>query len=214
MNEFTQEEAAQMDELAKSFRLQEDLKSGGYSSDPCFKLDYTNKILRVDWLKPRYYMFKDITDAQLLIDEKTTSGKSTTNMLGRAALFGVFTGGAGAIVGALTAKSEVKRDIKKVTIQVMLPRLRYNHRGIAVPGEPVVSEHTLYKSGSFKGYAPEEAIQVGTKVVKAILAGAQPTAVAPSPPDLAGGLAALAELHAKGMLTEAEFASAKQRLLG
>lgn len=182
------------------FCCREDLKSIELSPGERFQIDYTNRILRIDAKYPRYYRFSEIRSANLRIDEVNSSNKSTSSVLGRAALFGLVTGGAGAIVGALTAKTVQKREIKRVVLAV------------TVDGWDFELKHYLYSSGFFKGYCAEEAIEVGQRVRDTLLESVSPSAAA----DLdsaAKNLAVLANLHEKGLLNAEEFTAAKRRLL-
>ncbi len=196
-------------DLLGQFKLEEDLKhvEMQFGENP-FKLDYANRILKFDDKKhPRAVKFEDVLNAELVIDERTTSGKSTTSVLGRAAIFGLLTGGAGAIVGAMTAKSQVKRDIRMVGISVTAP-------AYDPIDKPFTYKHTLYRPGFFRGYLPDQAIEVGTRVVKAILEATQPAPAATvHQPDVAQSLATLVDLHSKGLLSADEFVAAKAKLL-
>lgn len=198
---------ARSQELLDQFKLEEDLKNVEMQFENPFKLDYTKRILKIDDKKyPRAVRFEDILSAELIIDEKTTSGKSTTSVLGRAALFGILTGGAGAIVGAMTAKSTVKRDIRMVAISLTVPAYDPINK-------PLTYKHTLYRPGYFRGYAPDEAINVGTRVVKKLLEATPQEAPAATHTDLAQGLSTLVDLHNKGLLSAEEFSAAKAKLL-
>lgn len=193
--------------LGERFRLEEDLKSIEFSTGCKLKLDHTNQIIKVDQKYPFYFRFEDIISVELIVDEKTSSGKSTTSVLGRAALLGVLTGGAGAIVGAMTAKSEVRHEIRKVAISLVAPHWDPINK-------PLSFRHELYRPGYFKGYGSDEAIKVGAKVVEQIVASKEKVSSSPVSPDLAQSLLSLADLHGRGLLNDAEFALAKQRLLG
>ncbi|NBW49859.1 MAG: SHOCT domain-containing protein [Betaproteobacteria bacterium] len=110
------------------------------------------------------------------------------------------TGGAGAVVGALTAKTVHKRDIKRVVLAV------------SVDGWDFELKHYLYSSGYFKGYLAEEAIEIGQRVRDRLLAPYSPHPAADSE-SLTKNLTRLAELHAKGLLSNDEFSAAKRQLL-
>ena len=178
----------------------EDLKSIELSPGERFQIDYTHRLLRINAKYPRFYRFSEVKSASLRIDEVNSSGKSTSSVLGRAALFGLVTGGAGAIVGALTAKTVQKREVKRVALAV------------TVDGWEFELKHYLYSSGYFKGYHAEEAIEVGQRVRDKLLESGSPLAAA-DPDALAKNLASLSELHERGLLSAEEFTAAKHRLL-
>lgn len=184
----------------KVFFCEEDLKSIELSPGDRLQIDYAHRLLRVESKCPMYYRFSEVRSANLRIDEVNSSGKSTSSVLGRAALFGLLTGGAGAVVGALTAKSVQKREVKRVVLAV------------TVDGWDFEFKHYLYSSGYFKGYRAEEAIEVGQRVRDRLLEpDSSPEAIDSNA--LSKSLAALTDLHEKGLLSAEEFAAATRRLL-
>lgn len=103
------------------FRCEEALKTIEFTTGQRVQLDYTNRLLRIEAPYPRIFRFSEVKSAKLQIDEVNSSGKSTSSLLGRAALLGVLTGGVGAVVGAMTAKTVHKREIKAVALVLSLP---------------------------------------------------------------------------------------------
>lgn len=189
------------------FQSEEELKSIELSPGQRFALDYKNRLLCVGFKTdlPMYFQFSELDSVDIHVDEVNSSGKSTSSVLGRAAVFGLLTGGAGAIVGAMTAKSSHKRDIRRVKLSVR------------VKGEEFDRTHWLYSAGYFKGYTSEDAIKVAERV-RARLLEDEPTArvflsAAEPANDIAKSLAQLAQLHDSGALSDAEFMAAKNKLL-
>jgi hypothetical protein len=191
----------------RDFRAQEDLKSPAMSGGEHLKLDFKNQILMMNGKRPLYYRFRDIKAVELIVKESTSTGKSTSSVLGRAAVLGFLTGGVGAIVGGMTAKTVTTHTVKKV-------HLKFTVKG----SDPLYGdrhlETILYQEGSFSMKVADDAIKLGSDVVKKIEAAiAPPDAVTPvekAPPEsLASSLAKLADLHSRGLLTDDEFTAAK-----
>lgn len=184
----------------KIFHCEEELKSIELSPGERFQIDYTHRLVRVGATYTRFYRFSEVKSANLRIDELNSSGKSTTSVLGRAALFGLVTGGVGAVVGAMTAKTVQKRAIKRVVL------------ALTVDGWEFELKHHLYSEGYFKGYRAEEAIEVGQRVRDKLLES-DSSPVAADSDVLAKSLASIADLHERGLLSAEEFTAAKHRLL-
>ena len=75
--------------------------------------------------------------------------------------------------------------------------------------------HYLHRSGYFKGYIAQEAIEVGQRVLDKLHEPEAPAAASATADsvDLAESLASLSDLHEKGLLTAEEFSRAKAKLL-
>ncbi len=125
------------------------------------QFDYTNRQVACNarGARPLYVAFDEIEDAYLDVKETNESGRSTSSLIGRAAIFGALTGGFGAVVGALSAKTTHRRAIQRVELVIE----------VLLGGERLKLRHSLSSSGSLKGYVGEEAIRVGERIIKKLM---------------------------------------------
>lgn len=151
------------------FRSEEVLKNALSFTKDALQFDHTNRLIWWNAPKePKLLMsFDDVLDAYLEVDEVTTSGKSASSVLGRAAVLGVLTGGFGAVVGAMTAKSVARREVKSVKLVIEMK---------AEKGWKLTQQ--LQHHGSLKGYGGDEAIRIGERLIKRLLT---PAPIAPAP---------------------------------
>lgn len=185
-----------------AFNCEERLKTIELFPKDHLEIDYANGLIKVANKKNDslsfFYKFSEVASVSARVDEKSSSGKSTSSMLGRAAILGLLTGGAGAVVGAMTAKTVTRRQVRSVALIVNIVDLDY----------PL--EHILFTAGFFKGYGADEALQMAEKVIARI----QKTASKPeSDAHLIERLSQLGELYERGLLSQLEYDQAKSRLL-
>jgi hypothetical protein len=203
--------AKQQEEEQRAFTATEEIKTVEFSGGQSLAFDMPKQLVRVGLLKDfaKVYRFSQIEDAALRIDDEVVISGSTTSTLARAATLGALTGGAGAIVGALTASKTQRRTVKRIELVLKLPDSAH----------PFV--YTLHANTHFKGYRAQEAEEIGNRLCKLInahiAAAREAEAASAAEPTQPGGfaedLASIADLYTKGLLTKDEFEAAKAKLL-
>lgn len=71
----------------------------------------------------RLYPFSRLLECETVVDGKTKIKTSRASQAANAVVLGALTGGVGAVVGALTAKKEEVKEIKKVTLKIVVSDL-------------------------------------------------------------------------------------------
>ena len=208
---FQEHLAKQLEKEQKGFTATEEIKTVEFAGGQSLAFDMPKQLVRVGLLKDfaKVYRFSELEDAALRIDDEVVINGSMTSTLARAATFGALTGGAGAIVGALTASKTQRRAVKRIELVLKLP------------DSPAPFVYTLHANAHFKGYRPQEAEEIGNRLCKLInahiAAGRLITATGAFEESqkvgLAEGLASLADLFSKGLLTKVEFEAAKAKML-
>lgn len=189
--------------LAEKCTLPEELKNVDRFK---YAIDYNNKIIKMIYDKEfSYYRpFDEILFISVEVDDKTTTKTSLGSIVGRAVVGSLF-GGVGAIIGGVTAKKNQKTEIKTV-------KLKISFKDAEFP-----AEITLYSRGSFSGYtaslAEEKANQIHDVIERHLSSANQGAPLLGMSASLSEQLASIADLHKQGILSDAEFQAAKQKLL-
>jgi len=168
----------------------------------------------------RKYPYSDILGCEVVEDGETTYRKS--GALGRAVVGGIIAGGAGAIVGGITAKGQENREVKTVDFKLLLrdtnnPSFRI--RFFDAWEESARTKKSVKYSDSVYGPILRNAVndlnswKETIEVIIDQLDRATGHVVSPSG-SLADELAKLNELKNQGVLTAEEFERQKSKLLG
>lgn len=165
--------------------------------------------------------FFDILSVEVLENGNTISSKSATRTVGGAVVGGVLAGGAGAIVGGLSGKSKESKEVTAIKVKIVLRKIQDNQMVIGIfSGKLNTKNATELKSyNSYINQANKirdivsviiDAVdkQNDAQKIKAVNKGNANTSNS-----VADELAKLADLKAKGILTEEEFNQQKSKLL-
>ncbi len=76
--------------------------------------------IKTEKMELTVYNFSDILQCEIIEDDNTTFKKSTSRTVGRALLGGALFGGAGAIVGGLSAKQSKHKECKKIQLKLTI----------------------------------------------------------------------------------------------
>lgn len=168
---------------------------------------------------PQVYKYEDIISVELIEDNTIISSKSTGRTIGGAVLGGVVAGGVGAIVGGLSGSSKQHNLHSSVKVKVLLrnspvPSIEiscFEASTMSVDGKPVKDDDLNYRQGKTQATRITDTLTV---IIDAVDRATQATQIANSAPaSIAEEIAKLAMLKEKGILTDAEFAQQKAKLL-
>lgn len=202
-------------------------KVDGFGGFYIFAIDEINeKIALVTESVKHIVSFSDIIGVELIEDGNTVSKKSTTRTIGGAIVGGVLAGGAGTIVGGLSGNSTQKSKVSSLSVKILLrslnkPSLKitcFDSRTMTIEHKASLEtdgklESYIYKIGKKNADNIKDLISViidrtDTKT------GPIPVAIASKPSNsIADELLKLNELKEKGILTEQEFQTQKQKIL-
>lgn len=168
----------------------------------------------------RKYTYSDIIGCEVIEDGETTYRKSGT--LGRAVVGGIIAGGAGAIIGGVTAKGHESKEVKTVDFKLLLrdtnnPSFRI--RFFDAWEETARTKKSVKHSDSVYGPILRKAIDdlnTWKETIEVIIdqedrkAGHMSVSQQTS---LSDELLKLDDLRSKGILTQAEFEQQRAKLL-
>jgi hypothetical protein len=161
--------------------------------------------------------YADLLSVAVVTDGKMIFEKSTMRTIGGTLVGGALMGGAGAVVGGLSGSSTIGEKIGKVSVKFVL-------RDISEPSFEILFLNMMpIKPSDADYYKVERALRIATEIkdLTSIVIDEidrsenAKTANIPqqSSSSVADELAKLADLKAKGILTEAEFDAQKSKLL-
>ena len=161
--------------------------------------------------------YADLLSVAVVTDGKMIFEKSTMRTIGGTLVGGALMGGAGAVVGGLSGSSTIGEKIGKVSVKFVL-------RDISEPSFEILFLNMMpIKPSDADYYKVERALRIATEIkdLTSIVIDEidrsenAKTANTPqqSSSSVADELAKLADLKAKGILTEAEFDAQKSKLL-
>lgn len=159
------------------------------------------------------FAYKDILSAELLEDGISVTKTSRTSQAATALLGGILFGGVGAVVGALTSTTTTAGKVKRLDLKIVV-------NDTQAPVYLVNFQNVEAKKGGIINKAAVEQAQKWAAILTVIMRQADEAdkeagrAVQALPaPSRADELERLATLREKGILTDAEFTSEKQKLL-
>lgn len=153
--------------------------------------------------------FDQIVSSEVCIDSKSIVKSDLGNLVFRAAVGGLLSGGAGAIIGGVTASKTTYENIKSVDLKILV-----NGNGGSI------HNISFYKKGDF-GSSVSSVDQAGywhdllTIAMEASKSKPKATAIPvhQTQQSLSDQLQALIQMRQSGILTEEEFISAKAKVL-
>ena len=188
-------------------------------------IDTTNKQIgilrgRGDAVRPTMISCRDVLSSEIIEDGETVTKTSRGSQVGGALIGGLALGGVGAVIGALSGSTKSAEKVSKIALMITI-------NNVSNPVHYVMlldDEHAIKKSHRFYKDAMGEAQKWHGKIQVLIRQADEEdrrqeqenamktVAVAPQA-SLMDELAKLGELRDRGVLTEAEFASQKAKLL-
>ena len=196
----------------------------GQKSRYAFVLDNVGrKIYCIEPTQTKEVPFKQIISVEILEDNTLLSSKSTTRTVGGALLGGALAGGAGMVVGGLSGDSKQKKKVSKVIVKIKIRD--YSIPSLSIPcfdAHELTGYDEIKPTDSLSGHFYKEELQNAQKIADYIsviideVDRQQSTTNQPvqsNNKSVAEELAKLADLKAKGILTEGEFSAQKAKLL-
>lgn len=192
-----------------------------------FAIDETNeKIAFVTDLDKTVIDFADIISLELIEDGNTISKKSTSRTIGGAIIGGILTGGVGAIIGGLSGSSTQKSKVSSISLKIQLRSLDKPSLLIkCFDSTTMTTEHKasietdgnveswIYKLGKQNADEIKDLISVIIDRVDNKAVPILETITTKLTYSLADEILKLNELKEKGILTEQEFQTQKQKIL-
>lgn len=185
-----------------------------------FAFDETNRSIEIfdfrNDITSERIKFEDIHSVSLLIDDVTIYSKSSSRTFGGALVGGALLGAAGAVVGGLSGDTKVNDKVKSIKIKIL----------VKDPSNPTRTI-TLLSGAEFEMSIAKPYIEDGTAVqdtiriiidridkeeaakTKSLSSFGAPSSIT----SVSDELLKLAELKEKGILTEEEFQTQKQKVL-
>ena len=192
-----------------------------------FAVDQNRK--KIAYIK-KYYKevvpFEQIISVEILEDNAILHQKSSLRTIGGAVVGNVVAGGAGMIVGGLSGGTKQNKTVSRVQVKVKLRNINhpsftidcFNCKTMTIEGKPIKPDSmqgSLYKQGLNDAQRIADTISV---IIDATDREQKNTLHITQKKTLTGSVAdelsKLADLKAKGILTDEDFNTQKQALLG
>jgi len=191
----------------------------------CLYLDDSNKEIKfVNYLDNPMevikYSYQDILEVELIEDGDTITSTSRASQIGSAAVGGILLGGAGALVGSLTGKSKAAKEVQSISIKILVndndnPNHEIYFIGSKSHGAKIKRTDPLYEKAITEANYFASKVQLilkntkdsDTKVTQ------QKISDNTSNNSITDDLIKLSDLKEKGLISEVEFESAKNKLL-
>lgn len=201
-------------------------KINGVENSYIFAIDQNRK--KVAFIKKHYkevVPFEQIISVEILEDNTILHQKSSLRTIGGAVVGNIVAGGAGMIVGGLSGGAKQNKKVSKVQVKVKLRNINhpsftidcFNCKTMTIEGNPIKPDSlqgSIYKQGINDAQKIADTISViidaTDKEQKKTPDIAKQNIVTGS---VADELGKLADLKAKGILTDEEFKTQKQVLL-
>lgn len=189
-----------------------------------FLIDNDNrKVCYIDETNKKVISFDDIINVELIENGTTLTTKSTMRTIGGTLVGGVLAGGAGAVVGGLSGNSKQIQKVSDVQIRMRIRDLNnpalvikcFDAKTMTAEGKPIKPtsmEGYLYKSGKEHAQRILDLVSVIIDDVDRNSGSTQSVSIEATS-SIADELAKLADLKAKGILTQEEFEQQKEKLL-
>ena len=178
------------------------------------------RILRGHGLLLTMIPYRDVLSSEIIEDGETVTKTSRGSQIGGALIGGLALGGVGAIIGGLSGSTKSAEKISKVALMVTINEVSnpVHYVMLLDEGNGCTKSGDVYKQAMGKAQLWHGKMQVLIRQAdeedrRQEQENAMKTVATVSPASLADELAKLGELRDKGVLTEAEFASQKAKLL-
>jgi len=189
-----------------------------------FALDARNRrvgILRGQGLHPTMISYRDVLSSEIIVDGETVTKTSRGSQIGGALIGGLALGGVGAIIGGLSGSAKSTEKISKLALMVTINDVRNPVHYVVLLDDGIAHEKSSHAYKNAMGEAQKWHGKIKVLIHQTDQedrrqeqeTAAKTVAVVPQE-SLADQLAKLGELRDRGILTEAEFASQKAKLLG
>lgn len=224
-NEKTNERKVALNAKIEKLQNPENLKTIiGQKNRYAFVLDNVGrKIYYIIPTQTKEVPFDQIISVEILEDNTLLSSKSTTRTVGGAMLGGALAGGAGMVVGGLSGDSKQKKKVSKVSVKIKIRD--YSTPALLIPcfdAHELTGYDEIKPTDILCGCFYKEELQNAQRIadyISVIIDEVDRQQSMNSHPiqlgnnSVADELAKLADLRAKGILTEEEFSAQKAKLL-
>lgn len=168
-------------------------------------------------LSERIISYKDILSVELFEDGTSITKTVRSSQIGGAIVGGLVLGGVGAIIGALTGKTETSGKIKRIDLRLIVNDTKAPLHDVAFMNVKGKKDGMIYTQAIQQARRWHGIIEVLIKRADAEERLSQieerPVPAALPAPSIADEIKKLAELHSSGALTPEEFQQQKTRLL-
>ena len=186
-----------------------------------FAIDENNrKVAYFDEEQETFIPYDEIISVDLIENNTTVASKSTMRTIGGAVVGGALGGGAGAVVGGLSGNTEVKKKVSLIQVRLRIRDISMPTLLINCFDCKTMTNGEDIKTDGLSGYIYNQCIQHANQIVdlvsviiddvdrkqKQVTTGNASSSVADE-------LAKLADLKAKGILSEEEFNVQKSKIL-
>lgn len=182
--------------------------------------DKKREVAYIEENQETFIPYDEIISVEVIEDNTVIASKSTMRTIGGAVVGGALAGGAGAVVGGLSGNTNMKKKVKMVQVKLRLrdisnPTLFINcfDYMTMANGQEVKPDGMLgfiYKQGLEHAQQIADLVSV---IIDDVDRSQKQTTNNNSSSSVADELSKLADLKAKGILTEDEFNSQKSKLL-
>jgi len=177
------------------------------------------KVCLVSWtpgaLTNRVVTYRDIISCALFEDGETITKTVRSSQIGGAVAGGLLLGGAGAVIGGLSGKRVETRKIKRIDLRLVINDVARPAHDVCFLAVETNREASLYKAAADLARQWQARIDVLIKRAEREEAAlGQQQTEKPASFSVADEQIKLAELRNAGILTDAEFAAQKAKLLG
>ena len=159
--------------------------------------------------------FADIISVELLEDSNVSFSKSTMRVIGGGLIGGAIAGGAGAVVGGLSGDSNVKKEVSKIQIKLLVRNQKVpNFIFDCYDGIPLNSNEEPYKETMREIYSVVDHISVIINMMDREYQHQENLLISePKTQSIADELEKLCALREKGILSAEEFEKQKAKIL-
>ena len=152
-----------------------------------------------------------VISAEIAEDGSSVTQTSRTSQVGGALVGGLVFGGVGALVGGLSGKTATRSKVKKIELLLTLDDHETPIYSICFLNMEVSTDFPMYKDAMSKA---RHWLAIIDGMIHRAGKLTAPAVAQPVSKSVADELAKLADLHARGILSDQEFQSQKNRLLG
>ena len=193
----------------------------GYNNLYTFAIDEINrKVAYFDEKQETFIPYEEIISVDLIEDNTTVSSKSTMRTFGGAIIGGALGGGAGAVVGGLSGDAEMKKKISSIQVRLRIRDISMPTLIIKCFDCKTMTSGSDIGTDGISGLIYNKCIQHANQIVDLISViiddvdrKQKHSTISNTSSSVADELTKLADLKAKGILSEEEFSLQKSKLL-